>query len=472
MVAQRQIADAAGALRLRPAQAAATLDSAAQFFDDLDIPLLALPAKVNGAQAHLIAGDMAHGMVRLEAALAILEQRRDSIRVEPRRAAVFEAARSVVDRVAMLQLAMGDTAAALAYLDRGRASLAAVGPAEAASAARIPTGPPGEVAVEFGLVNDTLLAWTVTEQRVELHRAVVDTTRLIRTIESLRSLLEARADEAAVRPALSQLYEWLIRPFETRLGGAGTPLVVIADGDLASVPFAALYDARRNRYLVERHPMRFVASLREARRRSLGAAGAEALFIADPAYNATQSPGFERLRVAAVEAGEIAAEYPRARVLRDTGANAETLRARLARARLMHYAGHAVFDDERPERSYLLLAGADRLQAGEIVQLDLRHVSLVVLAACQTVRTGRGRAAGFSGLAGAFLAAGAGGAVGSLWEVDDQFTRPLMVEFHRAYRGSSNGPSALRTAQLRLLQSENPALRSPSAWAGFRYAGR
>lgn len=471
MVAQRQIADAASSLRRRPARAAATLDSAAQFFHGLDIPLLALPAVVNGAQAHLAAGDMAHGMVRLEAALAILEQRRNSIRMEPRRAAVFETARGVVDRVAMLKLAMGDTAEALAYLDRGRASLAAVGSGEAAGADRTPTGPPDEVAVEFALVSDTLLAWTVAARRIELHRSVVDTARLVRTIESLRSRLEARAGEAAVRPALSQLYEWLIRPLEARLGAAETPLVVIADGDLASVPFAALYDARRDRYLVERHPLRFAASLREARRRSRGAAGAEALFVADPAFDPGQSPGFERLRAAAAEVREIVAGYPRARVLRDTAAKADAIRAGLVRAHLVHYAGHAVFDDERPERSYLLMAGAGRLEAGEIALLDLRHLSLVVLAACQTVRTGRGRAAGFSGLAGAFLAAGAGGAVGSLWEVDDRHTRRLMVEFHRAYRDSVDGPEALRAAQLRLLRAKDEALRSPSAWAGFRYAG-
>ena len=94
----------------------------------------------------------------------------------------------------------------------------------------------------------------------------------------------------------------------------------------------------------------------------------------------------------------------------------------------------------------------------------------MVLAACQTVRTGPGRAAGFSGLAGAFLAAGAGGAVGSLWEVDDRLTRALMVEFHRAYRSSGNGPVALRAAQRHLLRSGDEALRSPAAWAGFRYA--
>jgi CHAT domain-containing protein len=134
-----------------------------------------------------------------------------------------------------------------------------------------------------------------------------------------------------------------------------------------------------------------------------------------------------------------------------------------------------VFDDARPERSYLVLArGADgrtRLTADEIEHLDLRGVRLVVLSACQTQRAVGGRAGGFAGLSGAMLAAGAGGVVGSLWRVDDALTRALMTEFHRAYRASPDGSAALRAAQLRLLQSPDPALRSPAAWAGFRYSG-
>jgi CHAT domain-containing protein len=62
--------------------------------------------------------------------------------------------------------------------------------------------------------------------------------------------------------------------------------------------------------------------------------------------------------------------------------------------------------------------------------------------------------------------------VGSLWEVDDRLTRPLMMEFHRAWRTTGNGPAALRAAQLRLLASPDRRERSPAAWAGFRYAGQ
>lgn len=480
MLSRLQMAEAPALLRAAPVRAAAALDSAAAFFlDSMGAPFVAFPAMVDAAHARLAAGDAALATDRLEAALSVLERRRDRIRMEPRRAAVFEEARGLVDRMTLLRLTEGRPAEALVNLDRGRASLAPVGTVVPGEPGDKAGAPPGEVAVAYALVADTLLAWTVAGERVEVARTVVDKARLVRTVERLRRQMEASAGDAELRPGLSQLYEWLVRPVEAWLGRAGTPVVVVADGELGGIPFPALYDAQRGRYLLEDHTLRTAASLREARRAARAAeTGRQALFIADPAFDARTFPGFPRLAQALEEVRQIEDGYPDGRVLTGTAANGGAVRAALSRARLVHYAGHAVFDDERPERSYLLLAptpdggAAATLHAGEIAQMDLRHLALVVLSACQTVRAGPGRASGFSGLAGAFLAAGAGGAVGSLWEVDDRLTGRLMVEFHRAYRESGDGPGALRAAQLRLLGSGDPAFRSPAAWAGFRYAGR
>jgi CHAT domain-containing protein len=478
ITAQWRMVAAATSLRAEPARAGEALDSAAAYYLGIRAPFIALRAVVGAAEAGLAAGNTEAARARLETALGMLEHRRDSIRMESRRAAVFETARGVVDHITTLELASGRTAGALAYLDRGRASLAPVGGVHAAEDGRAVAGPPGEVVLVFAMVGDTLLAWTVEGRQVQLFRTTLDTLRLARTVESLRRQLEGSADERELLPALTGLYDLLLRPVAGRLGAPGTPLVIVADGAVASVPFAALYDARRRRYLTEDHALRFAPSLQEARRppRRPGA-GELALFVADPAFDPERHPGFERLAGAAAEVRDMAAVYGGRQVLSGGAASAEALRAAMGSAAVVHYAGHAVFDDERPERSYLLLApsrdgaATGTLDAREIAELDLRHLSVVVLAACQTVRTGPGRAAGFSGLAGAFLTAGAGGALGSLWEVNDLRTRPLMVAFHQAYRATGNGPQALRAAQLALLRSRDEALRSPATWAAFRYVG-
>jgi len=69
------------------------------------------------------------------------------------------------------------------------------------------------------------------------------------------------------------------------------------------------------------------------------------------------------------------------------------------------------------------------------------------------------------------MLAGASGVVGTLWNINDHLTRPLMIRFHDEYRRSRDAAAALRYAQLSLLGSNDPDLRSPSAWAGFQYMG-
>jgi CHAT domain-containing protein len=468
-------AEAVSKFRGDPALQTSALDSAAAFFAPL--PYRLLPELVGAAEARLAAGDPANAATRLERVMRLLEQRRDSIGMEPRRAAVFDAAREVVDRLVMLKLAEGRAPEALRYLDRARASLAPTG-----SASEQDTGDPlrsraGEVVLEYALVADTLLVWTVTDRRVQVTRSAVDTLRLVRTIEEVTTKLEEESGEAEVRPALSQLYEWLIRPVESRLGSAGTSLVFVVDGSLAAVPFAALLEAGSGRYLVEYHPLRFAVSVREASRPPSSERAGEVLFVADPAFVQSKNKLLQPLEQARAEVRQVAKEYPNAAILEGANATRRTLLMALPHTALTHFAGHAVFDDARPERSYLVLApdardDAGRLTAADLARLDLRNVRLVVLSACRTVRSGRTRASGYTGLSGALLAAGAEGTVGSLWDVDDRATAALMASFHQAYSRIPDAASALRRAQLSLLRVDDPSLRSPAAWAAFRYAGR
>jgi CHAT domain-containing protein len=325
-------------------------------------------------------------------------------------------------------------------------------------------------------VADTLLVWSVSDAAVRVARTRIDGSRLDGLIAKSRAALELRSPESVVRPMLAELFELLVSPVSDRLGAPGRPLVIVADGELAAVPFAALYDADRRRYLIEDRQLRFSASLREAGPPPAArprAHGAGMVIIADPAFEAPLHPELSRLPGAAEEASTLGTLYRDHTTLVGAAAGRAAVTAALQRAAILHYAGHAVFDEDRPERSYLVLAGgaAAHLSATDIALLPLGNVRLVALSACQTVGAQRDAVGGLAGLAGAFRAAGVGGVVGSAWRVDDALTRPLMVEFHRSYAASGNGPAALRDAQLRLLRSPTAALRAPAAWASFRYVG-
>jgi len=130
-------------------------------------------------------------------------------------------------------------------------------------------------------------------------------------------------------------------------------------------------------------------------------------------------------------------------------------------------------------RSGLALAGAnDRqsdagedgvLTALEAAGLDLWGTQLVVLSACETgigeVRNGEG----VYGLRRAFVLAGAESQVMSLWQVSDEATRDLMVEYYRRLQAGEGRTAALRQVQLSMLQSQT--WRHPFFWASFIQSG-
>lgn len=460
-------------LPVRPSLAAAELDSVVEYFEGN--PPRQLPALFSRAQAWLALGMQDSARADLRRAVAVLDGQRAQVSSAQLRASLLEQSRRVFDGAVMLSVSAGRNEEALDYVERSRSSFSPVG--RSADWARRPLRAPlGQMAVELALVGDTLLAWTLWDGGMHFARRTVNRAGLVRNVERVRSALELRSADSVVLPALDALYDELIRPLRPRLGRPGTPLVIVADGELAGLPFAALRDRERRRYLVEDHPVRFASSLRDptavARRRG----GLPVTLMADPAFDRRGFPELERLPGAAAEVEAIGRLYADARRLGGADAYAEAIVASLRRGGVAHFAGHAVFDDARPEQSFLVTAAergevSARITAAEIEQMDLRQLRLVVLSACQTARAQAGRSGGFAGLAGAFLAAGAGGVVGSLWRVDDESTRTLMEQFHAAYRESGDAAGALRQAQLQMLRSTDAAHRSPAAWAGFRYAG-
>jgi CHAT domain-containing protein len=125
--------------------------------------------------------------------------------------------------------------------------------------------------------------------------------------------------------------------------------------------------------------------------------------------------------------------------------------------------------------SGLVLAGANHagedgkddgiLTALEVGQMDLSHVRVATLSACET---GLGQAGGGEGLLGlqrAFQTAGAHTVIASLWRVPDEETQRLMAAFYtNLWQRKLPALDALRQAQLAMLRNDDPhagRLRAP-----------
>lgn len=459
-----------------PARAAAAFDYAVDFYSERRVTTRLLPALVQRANTHLRAGNTAGAVADLERAASVFPALDSSVESIGLRAQMLEAGREVYDRLAMVHARAGHTAEALRALERSRASYSPLAGRARASAPIDLVAPRGETVLEYALIGDTLLAFTLSGTTLEMDVLPVRAEALAREVAALRGALESGAAERAVRPALRRLYRVLVKPVRSRIP-RGAPLVVIADGELAGIPFAALVTSRRGGYLVQDHPLRFASTLRQAHHTAAVADGPRrpAVFVADPEVAPADSVAFPRLPRLAGATREIARQHPGSVLLEDAAAHTAGVRAAIKGASVFHFSGHAVFDNDRPDRSYLVLApdsaGPGRLTADEVAGMELEGVRLVVLAACETQASVSGRSGGFAGLSGAMLFAGANGVMGSLWKVRERPSSELMSAFYRAYMLSGDGPGALRRAQLGMIDSVDPTLRSPSGWAGFRFAG-
>jgi CHAT domain-containing protein len=136
---------------------------------------------------------------------------------------------------------------------------------------------------------------------------------------------------------------------------------------------------------------------------------------------------------------------------------------------LLHIAAHGRFVPANPLTSALLLAADDKndgaLEAFEIFLLSIQP-RLVVLSACNTGIGIVHQGDEVQGLNRAFLYAGAGGVLSSLWKVPDEQTATLMESFYRDLR-EMPAQRALRCAQLELIK-KNP---EPFYWAAFYVTG-
>jgi CHAT domain-containing protein len=308
-------------------------------------------------------------------------------------------------------------------------------------------------------------------------------------------------------------------------------VVIVADGALHYVPFAALPDPRgasdrgpatARAPLIARHEVVFLPSAKvlEVLRANAAPRKASRLAVAvlaDPVFEAddprvrptaatrtaataakTERPASHDLLRAAQDVGlgsagslprlpfsrqeaeaiaAVAAPGSVLRALDFDASRATALSSRLADYRIVHFATHGFVDDERPDLSGLVLSMVDAAGGPQDGFLRLRDVSslrlpveLVVLSGCRTGLGREIRGEGMLGIVRAFMYAGAPRVVASAWDVDDRATAALMKEFYRAMMVSGRPPAAaLRQAQLAILSRDR--WQDPFYWAAFMAHG-
>jgi CHAT domain-containing protein len=355
---------------------------------------------------------------------------------------------------------------------------------------RIQAGlPRGTYLLEFTVLADRTLVWVVSRDHFEIFNQPVRREAIAQWADTLQR--EAEQRDQAFEAGLSKPYSALLAgPLKFIQGlPAGRDevrrLVFVPDGAIHGLPLAALRDPTTKRHVIEDFPVAvaasatlYVYSLLRDEELALPSSP-RTLLVGDPAFDTSLAPtrGLSRLPRASREVDRIHELYAgQDDVLKDVHATATRFLDLAGKSAVVHFAGHAITDAQIPFRSLLVLAPAASqpgiLDARELLnELRLERTELVVLSACSSAG---GHAVGPEGLAALvrpLLAAGAPAVIGSLWNVGDDRTEELLVDFHRHYREGLDAARALQRAQLDLMKDKRLGLRSALAWAPFQVIG-
>jgi CHAT domain-containing protein len=326
-------------------------------------------------------------------------------------------------------------------------------------------------------LRESLLVWCVDRSQMTFARLPYDSDDLTAQVESARrELLDHSVGQASARFAAA-----LETSFEAQLSGA-RQLIVVPDGPLGTLPFAALPWGGRGESTVDRFSVTLAPSLSvfyEASRRLSVLARRPpetAVFVGDPVIDRAVYPSLSRLPSARREVAQSAQFYPRPRSFVGAEATGAVLGAALGSADVVHFAGHAIADPEFPLQATLVVAPeGDRpgfVHPSEFERaLRRARTRLVVLSACSTASATAPFGEGALSLARPFLAAGVPAVLGTLADVDDGDAAALVPRFHRWLRTGLDPAEALRRAQLELKTGPDPRLRQPRAWSSFVLVG-
>jgi CHAT domain-containing protein/tetratricopeptide (TPR) repeat protein len=333
----------------------------------------------------------------------------------------------------------------------------------------------GEAVLEFYVAPDRIHLFVVAPTGVRHFESRVERTQLAARVRLARELAGAARGSAAAGSPLAALYDLLIRP--ARRAGAldGTHRLVLVPHDMLSyLPFAALRDDSSSQWLVERYALIVLptASALPVLRRGGAAAGIRRTTVLVPFP--------DQLPASRAEAVALRGVVPRSTLRLAGGASEARARQALADGDLLHVASHGALDARNPLFSYVALAAGrrsapsddGRLEAHEILGLHIAS-PLVFLSGCETGLGVAGSTAFTTGedyttLAQAFLYAGAGGVVSTLWRVEDDGAALMAERFYRQL-GSLASPEALAAAQRDLLSQ--PRYKEPFYWAGYVFSG-
>ena len=395
------------ALRTRSPQHAITyFDSAIRQFETsgerAHLPRLYLER----GRAYEALGDDTSYRANLARALALTDSWRDHVADMDERAALNIWSDSVRRDAIALELRSRNVAAAFDLTERGRSVVRPL------PLARVSASLAGDAAViEYVITPRGIVALIIRDR---IARAVLLPGHVEEIAAAANRFRETGSDSAG------ELWRLVISPIRPFLSDVAI-VDVVPERELSGIPFNALYDTERRRFLLDDFAVVHSSSADAAIRASRpgGPTTNHALVVgADVFSDNTMAP----LPAVADEARNVARSWRDATLLLGREATGRALRNEAPHATAIHYAGHIV---HRGGSSQLLLSDGF-LSMQDIAHMPLDNVRVVILAACRGTELKTSNAL-VTDAASAFLTAKAHTVVASASDLDDSQSAAVMA---------------------------------------------
>ncbi|BAY33799.1 TPR domain protein [Nostoc carneum NIES-2107] len=369
--------------------------------------------------------------------------------------------------------------------------------------------------LEYALGEERSYLWAVSKNSITSYE-LPKRAEIAAAVQEFRKVLISPIQRTSPAAAATPLTKMILAPVAQQLGQRR--LVIIADGALQYIPFAALNtpSAKTNSYepLAVNHEIITLPSastLAVLRQETAGRKPAPKALavIADPIFslndervkvkpptqgNSNQNLDLQQLSRSAREASIAFDRLPFTRQEADTILSLVPAKERkqaydfaanrsvatdtqLSQYRIIHFATHGILNSQNPELSGVVLSLFDEtgkpqngfLRLHDIFNLKL-PAELVVLSACETGLGEEVKGEGLIGLTRGFMYAGSPRVLVSLWSVDDRGTSELMKKLYSKMLQQGLKPAAaLRAAQVEMWR--NPDYSAPYFWAPFTLQG-
>lgn len=340
--------------------------------------------------------------------------------------------------------------------------------------------PAGVQLIQYAVLSDKVLIWLIDREKMKAFSVQISSDELESNVTGFLEAVKNR-DTNTQNDLARRLYQILFSPVEENIEKE-KEICLIPDKILFHLPFNALISDKTENFLIAQYKLFsapsanvFLNASKSAENKKNSGNQEKLLSIGNPAFDRKEFPNFSDLPAAENEAAKISDFYPDHTLLLDKNATKSNLKTKISQNDVVHFAGHYTSNEFSELLSGFLVAGngkESRLSNYELLNEKIEKPRLIVLSACQTGVEKYYKGEGMIGAARTFLALGVPIVVASQWKVDSDATAELMKKFHYFRKTEKlSTVSALRRAQLEMLNNPNPNFRQPFFWAGFLMLG-